>query len=155
MNLIDKQLKEEIVKAFKTLFDFELNASDFELQPTRKEFEGTHTLVVFPYLRQTKKGPEQSGEAIGEYLKEHSPIVSAYNVVKGFLNLSIAESAWVNVLQSIAAETSFGQYEPTGEKVMVEFSSPNTNKPLHLGHLRNNFLGRLFISQSINSSDST
>ena len=141
MNLIDKQLKEEIVKAFKTLFDFELNASDFELQPTRKEFEGTHTLVVFPYLRQTKKGPEQSGEAIGEYLKEHSPIVSAYNVVKGFLNLSIAESARENVLQAIAAETSFGQYEPTGEKVMVEFSSPNTNKPLHLGHLRNNFLG--------------
>ncbi len=141
MNLIDKQLKEEIIKAFKELFDYELSDSDFELQPTRKEFEGTHTLVVFPYLKHTRKGPEQSGEAIGAYLQGHAPIVSAYNVVKGFLNLSVAESAWVNVLQTIAAESNFGQFAPTGEKVMVEFSSPNTNKPLHLGHLRNNFLG--------------
>lgn len=141
MNLIDKQLKEEIVKAFKALFDFELNTADFELQPTRKEFEGTHTLVVFPYLRHTKKGPEQSGEAIGEYLVGNAAIVSAFNVIKGFLNLSIAETAWIDIAKTISTADTFGNFEATGEKVMVEFSSPNTNKPLHLGHLRNNFLG--------------
>ncbi len=141
MNLIDKQLKEEIVKAFKALFDFELNTADFDLQPTRKEFEGTHTLVVFPYLRHTKKGPEQSGEAIGEYLVGNAAIVSAFNVVKGFLNLSIAETAWIDIAKTISMADTFGNFEATGEKVMVEFSSPNTNKPLHLGHLRNNFLG--------------
>ncbi|WP_421877201.1 arginine--tRNA ligase [Marinoscillum sp.] len=141
MNLIDKQLKTAIVEAFQALFDFKLDVSDFELQPTRKEFEGTHTLVVFSYLRHTKKGPEQSGEAIGDYLKTNTSIVSDYNVVKGFLNLSISEKAWISVLEKISGDAAYGTFEATGEKVMVEFSSPNTNKPLHLGHLRNNFLG--------------
>ncbi|MEQ8471088.1 MAG: arginine--tRNA ligase [Marinoscillum sp.] len=139
MNSIDKLLKEEIVKAFKSLFDFEIG--DFELQPTRKEFEGTHTLVVFPYLKQTRKSPEQSGEAIGEYLMAHSDLVSGFNVVKGFLNLSLGDSIWIKTLKTISTTIDFGLHPSNGQKVMVEFSSPNTNKPLHLGHLRNNFLG--------------
>ncbi|REE02061.1 arginine--tRNA ligase [Marinoscillum furvescens] len=141
MSTIDSALKTEIVKAFQQLFDFELSVDSFSLQPTRKEFEGTHTLVVFPYLKQTRKSPEESGKMIGEYLKESSDLVADYNVVKGFLNLSVAESAWIGVLNEIAQNENFGDFPARGQKVMVEFSSPNTNKPLHLGHLRNNFLG--------------
>ncbi|MEQ9305422.1 MAG: arginine--tRNA ligase, partial [Marinoscillum sp.] len=141
MNAIDNQLKEEIVKAFKSLFDFDLEITAFDLQPTRKEFEGTHTLVVFPYSKHTRKSPEQSAEAIGEYLVANASLVSGYNVVKGFLNLSLSESTWVKSLKEIAATADFGRHPANGQKVMVEFSSPNTNKPLHLGHLRNNFLG--------------
>jgi len=141
MELIEKELKQEIVKAFKSLFDFELDADSFSLQPTRKEFEGTHTLVTFSYLKQTKKGPEESGQLIGEYLKSHTSLVSDYNVVKGFLNLSISDSTWLSAFDKIHKDEHFGTLAGNGQKVMVEFSSPNTNKPLHLGHLRNNFLG--------------
>ncbi|MFH6983674.1 arginine--tRNA ligase [Marinoscillum luteum] len=141
MELIEKELKQEIVKAFKSLFDFELDADSFSLQPTRKEFEGTHTLVTFSYLKQTKKGPEESGQLIGEYLKSHTSLVSDYNVVKGFLNLSISDSTWLSAFDKIHQDEHFGTLAGNGQKVMVEFSSPNTNKPLHLGHLRNNFLG--------------
>ncbi len=141
MELIEKELKQEIVKAFKSLFDFELDAESFSLQPTRKEFEGTHTLVTFSYLKQTKKGPEESGQLIGEYLKSHTSLVSDYNVVKGFLNLSISDSTWLSAFDKIHRDEHFGTFSRNGQKVMVEFSSPNTNKPLHLGHLRNNFLG--------------
>lgn len=141
MELIEKELKQEIVKAFKSLFDFELDADSFSLQPTRKEFEGTHTLVTFSYLKQTKKGPEESGQLIGEYLKSHTSLVSDYNVVKGFLNLSISDSTWLSAFDKIHRDEHFGTFSRNGQKVMVEFSSPNTNKPLHLGHLRNNFLG--------------
>jgi len=141
MELIEKELKQEIVKAFKSLFDFELDADSFSLQPTRKEFEGTHTLVTFSYLKQTKKGPEESGQLIGEYLKSHTSLVSDYNVVKGFLNLSISDSTWLSAFDKIHQDEHFGSLVGNGQKVMVEFSSPNTNKPLHLGHLRNNFLG--------------
>lgn len=141
MELIEKELKQEIVAAFKSLFDFELDADSFSLQPTRKEFEGTHTLVTFSYLKQTKKGPEESGQLIGEYLKSHTSLVSDYNVVKGFLNLSISDSTWLSAFDKIHRDEHFGTFSRNGQKVMVEFSSPNTNKPLHLGHLRNNFLG--------------
>jgi len=141
MELIEKELKQEIVAAFKSLFDFELDADSFSLQPTRKEFEGTHTLVTFSYLKQTKKGPEESGQLIGEYLKSHTSLVSDYNVVKGFLNLSISDSTWLSAFDKIHQDEHFGTLAGNGQKVMVEFSSPNTNKPLHLGHLRNNFLG--------------
>lgn len=141
MELIEKELKQEIVAAFKSLFDFELDADSFSLQPTRKEFEGTHTLVTFSYLKQTKKGPEESGQLIGEYLKSHTSLVSDYNVVKGFLNLSISDSTWLSAFDKIHQDEHFGTFSRNGQKVMVEFSSPNTNKPLHLGHLRNNFLG--------------
>lgn len=138
---IESQLKAAISKAFSELFEATVEEQSLTLQPTRKEFEGTHTLVVFPFLKQTKKSPEQSGEAIGNYLKEHSGLVSDYNVVKGFLNLSIAPEIWVKALKEISEDDAFGHFQKNGQKVMIEFSSPNTNKPLHLGHLRNNFLG--------------
>jgi arginyl-tRNA synthetase len=141
MELIDNELKEEIVKSFKTLFDHDLAIESFSLQPTRKEFAGTHTMVMFPYAKQTKKSPEDSGTALGNYLKEKSSLVADFNVVKGFLNLIISDEHWLKALSTIVAEPNFGQLSPNGQKVMVEFSSPNTNKPLHLGHLRNNFLG--------------
>ncbi|MEQ8583117.1 MAG: arginine--tRNA ligase [Marinoscillum sp.] len=141
MELIEKELKQEIASAFKSLFQFELDVESFSLQPTRKEFEGTHTLVTFSYLKQTKKGPEESGQLIGEYLKNHTSMVSDYNVVKGFLNLSISDATWLSAFEKIHQDERFGTLAGNGQKVMVEFSSPNTNKPLHLGHLRNNFLG--------------
>jgi arginyl-tRNA synthetase len=141
MELIDNELKEEIVKAFKTLFDHDLAIESFSLQPTRKEFAGTHTMVMFPYAKQTKKSPEDSGTALGNYLKEKSSLIADFNVVKGFLNLIISDEHWLKALSTIVAEPNFGQLSPNGQKVMVEFSSPNTNKPLHLGHLRKNFLG--------------
>ncbi|WP_421895837.1 arginine--tRNA ligase [Marinoscillum sp.] len=141
MELIEKELKQEIASAFKSLFQFELDVESFSLQPTRKEFEGTHTLVTFSYLKQTKKGPEESGQLIGEYLKNHTSMVSDYNVVKGFLNLSISDATWLAAFDKVHRDENFGIMARNGQKVMVEFSSPNTNKPLHLGHLRNNFLG--------------
>lgn len=141
MESIDKELKQDIVKAFKVLFDTEVTADSLLLQPTRKEFEGTHTLVVFSYTKLTRKSPEESGKLIGEYLQAHSDVVSGYNVVKGFLNLSIADAVWLSAFQEVHHTPDFGCLPANGEKVMVEFSSPNTNKPLHLGHLRNNFLG--------------
>jgi len=138
---LNKELKQGISAAFKALFDHELDVASFALQPTRKDFEGTHTFVMFPYLKVTRKSPEDSGKAIGEYLLENTSMVAAYNVVKGFLNLSIADAAWLNVLTQINSDAEYGNLPSNGQKVMVEFSSPNTNKPLHLGHLRNNFLG--------------
>jgi arginyl-tRNA synthetase len=141
MDFIEKELKEGISAAFKAVFEHDLDVESFALQPTRKDFEGSHTFVMFPYLRVTKKSPEESGKVIGEYLQANTTLVAGFNVVKGFLNLSIADSAWLNALQQINMNEQFGQLPATGQKVMVEFSSPNTNKPLHLGHLRNNFLG--------------
>lgn len=141
MEIIEKELKQGICTAFKALFDHELKVEDFELQPTRKEFEGTHTFVMFPYLRLTKKSPEDSGAAIGEYLKANTQLVSSYNVVKGFLNLALTDATWLQAFKVMSDNPNYGTFPANGQKVMVEFSSPNTNKPLHLGHLRNNFLG--------------
>ncbi len=140
MNL-EVTLKEGLSKAFKALFDHEVDPSSLALQPTRKEFEGTYTFVVFPFLKITKGNPEASGTQLGEWLKEHVEEVADFNVVKGFLNLEISDSAWVRFFGHLSANESVGSLPSNGEKVMVEFSSPNTNKPLHLGHLRNNFLG--------------
>jgi arginyl-tRNA synthetase len=138
-------LEEEIISgvqhAFKTLFDHPIESSDLALQPTRKEFEGTYTFVVFPYLKITKLNPEASGNKIGEFLVQHCEAVSNYNVVKGFLNISVKESSWLDIFRSLFQEKSLATLPSNGQKVMVEYSSPNTNKPLHLGHLRNNFLG--------------
>lgn len=139
--MLDVNLKSKISEAFASLFDHSLPVEEITLQPTRKEFEGSYTLVVFPFLKITKSNPEGSGELIGKWLKENTDLVKAYNVVKGFLNLEIADTHWVNMLQEISRNETFGSLPANGEKVMVEFSSPNTNKPLHLGHLRNNFLG--------------
>ncbi len=141
MDFIEKELKEGISAAFKVVFEHDLDVESFSLQPTRKDFEGSHTFVMFPYLRVTRKSPEESGKAIGEYLQANTQLVSGYNVVKGFLNLTIADAAWLNALQQISSNDTYGDLPSNGQKVMVEFSSPNTNKPLHLGHLRNNFLG--------------
>ncbi len=114
-----------------------------QLQKTKKEFEGSLTLVTFPLLKTSRKKPEDTAQEIGEYLKANCPVVSDFNVVKGFLNIVISEDAWLNLLNSINADEHFGEQKATDESplVMVEYSSPNTNKPLHLGHVRNNLLG--------------
>ncbi len=138
MNL-DSQLRSSIQSAVSSLFDVQVD--QFQLQPTNAEFEGSHTLVCFPLAKISKKGPEQTASAIGEYLVANSEIVTRFNVVKGFLNLVIADKVWVEVFKSIYADKNFGTLASNGRELMVEYSSPNTNKPLHLGHLRNNFLG--------------
>ena len=138
MNL-DLTLRTEIQKAVTTLFN--QSAETIQLQPTNAEFEGSHTLVCFPLTKISKKGPEETARLIGDYLQSDSGIVSRFNVVKGFLNIVISDSIWVQVFSSIYSNPCFGITPPTGREIMVEYSSPNTNKPLHLGHLRNNFLG--------------
>lgn len=111
------------------------------LQETRKEFEGDITLVTFALTRQSKKSPEETGNALGAYLQEHVAEVTGFNVVKGFLNLVVADSYWLAEFNRLSTSAQYGQVAPNGQKVMVEYSSPNTNKPLHLGHVRNNLLG--------------
>ena len=132
-----------MIAAIKELYGQEIPEKLAALQKTRAEFEGNLTLVVFPFLKMSKKAPEATAEEIGQYLKEHCSAVSGYNVVKGFLNLSIGGNAWIDVLKEIDANPHYGE-KPVTEKsplVMIEYSSPNTNKPLHLGHVRNNLLG--------------
>ena len=136
-------IQEAVIAAVKELYGQEIPEKLATLQKTRAEFEGNLTLVVFPFLKMSKKAPEATAEEIGQYLKEHCSAVSGYNVVKGFLNLSIGGNAWINVLNEIDANPHYGE-KPVTEKsplVMIEYSSPNTNKPLHLGHVRNNLLG--------------
>ncbi len=115
--------------------------ADIAVQPTRKEFKGAYTFVTFPYLRASKKGPEQTGEEIGQELLKHTDLISSYNVVKGFLNIEFTDAIWVESFNSILLADRYGFKAQDGSEMMVEYSSPNTNKPLHLGHLRNNFLG--------------
>lgn len=136
---IEKTIQNHIASALKAEFDVEEN--NISLQPTKKDFEGSYTFVVFPYVKALRKSPIEIGNAIGNYLVANSGVVSAFNVVQGFLNLSIADSAWVDLFNGIFKDKTFGQLPNKNEVVMVEYSSPNTNKPLHLGHLRNNFLG--------------
>jgi len=138
MNL-DLQLKSEIQKAITALFN--QSVEQVQVQPTNAEFEGSHTLVCFPITKISRKSPEETAKMIGEYLQAHSGLVSKYNVVKGFLNLAISDAVWAHVFADIYADHSFNQLASNGKEMMVEYSSPNTNKPLHLGHLRNNFLG--------------
>jgi arginyl-tRNA synthetase len=136
---IEKTIQNHIASALKAEFDVEEN--NISLQPTKKDFEGSYTFVVFPYVKALRKSPVELGNAIGNYLVANSGVVSAFNVVQGFLNLSIADSAWIDLFTGIFKDKTFGQLPDKNETVMVEYSSPNTNKPLHLGHLRNNFLG--------------
>ena len=138
---LDSKIQTKISEGLKALFNIEVKPESLVLQPTRKEFKGSHTLVVFPFTKDAGKKPEEIGEQLGSWLTANSEIVSAYNVVKGFLNLEISDRAWISVLNELLLQKQVGLLPDTGEKVMVEFSSPNTNKPLHLGHLRNNFLG--------------
>ena len=139
---IESSLIKNIQQAFKELFKEELPIELINIQPTRKEFEGSHTLVCFPLGKLSKNNPQATAELIGAYLKEHhADFIADFNVVKGFLNLVIADKVWIQIAGEIHATEQYGVKAPTGKEVMVEYSSPNTNKPLHLGHLRNNFLG--------------
>ena len=140
---IETRLVQSVVEAIKSLYGADFNAEKIQLQKTRKEFEGDFTLVVFPFLALSKKRPEETAQEIGEFLKANQPVVSAFNVVKGFLNLSISTNYWIDLLTTIDKTEKWGTVEATADSplVMVEYSSPNTNKPLHLGHIRNNLLG--------------
>ena len=140
-NTIEQKLIEQTVAAVKELYSADIPASQITLQETRKEFEGQITIVTFPVTRFSKKSPEQTGTEIGEYLQQHIPEISAFNVIKGFLNVSLADRYWISLLNESILKADYGQYPTNGKKLMVEYSSPNTNKPLHLGHIRNNLLG--------------
>jgi arginyl-tRNA synthetase len=129
------------VKANKHLYQTDVAPAAIGLQETRKEFEGQITIVTFPFTKFSRKGPEQTGTEIGEYLKAELKEVSAFNVIKGFLNISISDEYWIAQLYNEILPDDFAVAKPNGQKVMVEYSSPNTNKPLHLGHIRNNLLG--------------
>ncbi len=141
---IQQKLVVSVISGLKALYGQDVPAAQVQLQKTKKEFEGHLTLVVFPFLRMSKKGPEQTAQEIGEYLLANEPsLVAKFNVIKGFLNLTIASSAWIELLNGIQADPRYGLTEATDQSplVMIEYSSPNTNKPLHLGHVRNNLLG--------------
>ncbi len=140
---IDNILCQAVAKALGALYGLETEAGSISLQATRREFRGSHTLVVFPWVKAARKSPEAVAEEIGKWLKENEPAVADYNVVKGFLNIEVDPKVWNSVLAAIVADDNFGITEagPDSPLVMVEYSSPNTNKPLHLGHLRNILLG--------------
>ena len=140
---IETILTNSIITAIKELYNHDADPEKIQLQKTRKEFEGDFTFVVFPFLQVSRKRPEETAQEIGAYLAANQPVVASFNVVKGFLNLAIAPSYWIELLQNIDANDKWGIKEVTDESplVMVEYSSPNTNKPLHLGHIRNNLLG--------------
>lgn len=136
-------IAEAAVEALKALYGADVTAQQVQVQKTRPEFEGHLTLVTFPFLRMSRKKPEDTGRDIAEWLMQHTDLVAGYNVVKGFLNLVIAPAKWLQLLAEIDADARYGLVAPTAESplVMIEYSSPNTNKPLHLGHVRNNLLG--------------
>ena len=141
MRVVDNIIR-NVVRAVEALYSQELPTQQIQIQKTKKEFEGDLTLVVFPLLKVTKKSPEQSAEEIGKWISDNTEITNSYNVVKGFLNLSIKDEVWLDQFNVWAKNENFGKSaSSTGKTFMVEYSSPNTNKPLHLGHLRNNFLG--------------
>ena len=140
---IEDKLVASVISGLKALYGQEVPEKMVQLQKTKKEFEGHLTLVVFPFLKMSRKGPEQTAQEIGEYLKANEPAVAAFNVIKGFLNLTIASATWIELLNEIQADEQYGLVKATETSplVMIEYSSPNTNKPLHLGHVRNNLLG--------------
>lgn len=140
---IETKITNSILAAIKSLYGGEVPASQVQLQKTKKEFEGHLTLVVFPFVKLARKSPEQTAQEIGEYLQANEPAVAAFNVIKGFLNLTVSSDCWIDMLNDIQADAQFGITPATEESplVMIEYSSPNTNKPLHLGHVRNNLLG--------------
>lgn len=140
---IELTIQEAAKAAVKALYGQDVADKMVQLQKTRSEFEGNLTLVVFPFVKMARKSPEQAGAEIGEWLVQNTDVVSKYNVVKGFLNLSIADEAWLKLLATIDTDAHYGEKEANEDSplVMIEYSSPNTNKPLHLGHVRNNLLG--------------
>ncbi|MDR1161391.1 MAG: arginine--tRNA ligase [Tannerellaceae bacterium] len=140
---IEQQLTGSIIAAMQSLYGAEVSAKQIQLQKTKKEFKGHLTLVVAPFLRLSKKSPDATAREIGDYLKENEPAIAAYNVINVFLNLTIAPSCWISILNDIHRQPAYGIKKATEKSplVMIEYSSPNTNKPLHLGHIRNNLLG--------------
>ncbi len=140
---IENDIKKAVIEAIKSLYGADANASQITLQKTKKDFKGHFTLVTFPLLRISKKNPEQTAQEIGAYLAEKSPIIAHFNVIKGFLNLTLNSKTWAEMLAHIDSNPDYGFTPVTDESelFMVEYSSPNTNKPLHLGHVRNNLLG--------------
>ncbi len=140
VNNIERLISSIALEAVSTLYG-ETTSAEIQIQKTRKEFEGDYTLVTFPLLRKSRKSPEATATEVGEYIVAHSAEVEAFNVIKGFLNLSLSRAFWSSQFEAIASTPTFGQAEASGRTMMVEYSSPNTNKPLHLGHVRNNLLG--------------
>ena len=140
---IEKELQIATIKVIAQLYDAEVSAAQITLQKTKKEFTGHYTLVTFPLLKISRKSPEQTAQEIGEALIKDSTIIESFNVIKGFLNLSLSSALWIDILEKMNANPAFGIKEATPDAplYMVEYSSPNTNKPLHLGHVRNNLLG--------------
>ena len=140
---IEEQIQSAAIAAVKALYGQEVPEKMVQLQKTRSEFEGNLTLVVFPFVKMARKSPEQTAQELGQYLVDNCEAISKFNVVKGFLNLSIADAAWLNLLADIDKEDHYGEKAVSEDSplVMIEYSSPNTNKPLHLGHVRNNLLG--------------
>ena len=142
MNL-EVTIQSVVAQSVKTLYNVDVETNQIQIQKTKKEFEGDITVVVFPFVKAARKSPEGAGQEIGEFIVKNNPVVSAFNVIKGFLNLSIDKSYWIETLNAIHANVSFGKLTPDADAdtMMIEYSSPNTNKPLHLGHIRNNLLG--------------
>ena len=139
---IESLLTAKVIEAVKQCYGAEVTEKDVQLQATRKDFAGDLTVVVFPFTRHSHKSPEETGKELGEYLKRNIDEIRDYNVIKGFLNIVISSAYWIGVLNSVAAELKYGYAkEASGRRYMIEYSSPNTNKPLHLGHVRNNLLG--------------
>ncbi len=142
MNL-EATLTQLVAEAVKSLYGFEAGVNQIQIQKTKKEFDGDLTVVIFPFVKAARKSPEQTGQEIGEFLQKNNSLIANFNVIKGFLNLSISKSYWLDTLNQIHEDAEFGKTPVTdnSELMMIEYSSPNTNKPLHLGHIRNNLLG--------------
>ena len=142
MNL-ETTLASLVAEAVKTLYGLDTELKQIQLQKTKKEFDGDLTVVTFPFVKAARKSPEQTGQEIGTFLQNNNPMISNFNVIKGFLNLSISQNYWLETLNEIHKNPEFGKTPVTenSELMMIEYSSPNTNKPLHLGHIRNNLLG--------------
>ncbi len=141
LDQLQEKLISTLIEGVQKLYGENITAESLTLQETRKEFEGQLTVVVFPVTRYSKKSPEATAQAMGEFLQERIPEISAFNVVKGFLNLVLSDEYWLRLFQEAIAKPDFGEFPSNGRRLMVEYSSPNTNKPLHLGHIRNNLLG--------------
>ena len=141
MNL-EATIQSVVAQSVKTLYNIDIETSQIQIQKTKKEFEGDITVVVFPFAKAARKSPEGAGAEIGEFIVANNTMVSKFNVIKGFLNLSITPSYWLELLNKINADEHFGTKLPSedADTMMIEYSSPNTNKPLHLGHIRNNLL---------------
>ena len=139
---IAQQIQQAVIKSLSDLYSLSFAATDFQVNQTKDEFDGDYTVVLFSLLKKTGKSPAILGEELGRALvKDHTEMFTGFNIIKGFLNLEIADSFWINLLQENFLKEEYGMLAANGQKIMVEYSSPNTNKPLHLGHLRNNFLG--------------